>query len=99
MDSLPGCFYLDFTKVSFFAICFHMFVLLRTCRAGVGRSGTYIALDVMLDQLEDEKVIDVCGFVTHARSQRNLMVQTEVRSSNILCYLWSFLCNSLVWLD
>ena len=46
--------------------------------AGVGRSGTYITVDAMLDQIEQEKQVDVYGFVTHARSQRNLMVQTEV---------------------
>jgi len=30
-----------------------------------------------VDQIEHEKLVDVFGFVTHIRSQRNLMVQTE----------------------
>ena len=32
----------------------------------------------MLDQIEADSAIDVLGFVTHMRTQRNLMVQTEV---------------------
>lgn len=51
--------------------------ILIHCSAGVGRTGTFIALDAMLDQMEDEKVVDILGFVTHMRNQRSLMVQTE----------------------
>ena len=33
----------------------------------------------MLDQIEQEKAVDIFGLTTHIRTQRNLMVQTEVR--------------------
>ena len=46
---------------------------------GVGRSDTYIVIDAMLDQIEQEKAVDVFGLTTHVRTQRNVMVQTEVK--------------------
>ena len=46
---------------------------------GVGRSDTYIVIDAMLDQIEQEKAVDVFGLTTHVRTQRNMMVQTEVK--------------------
>jgi protein tyrosine phosphatase len=79
----------------------HMASLCRTrrlgptvvhCSAGVGRSGTYIAIDHTLQQLEAvladrelsegdaqerlAEALDVCGVVTRMREQRNMMVQT-----------------------
>ena len=45
----------------------------------IWRSGTYIVIDAMLDQIEQEKAVDIFTFSTHIRTQRNLMVQTEVR--------------------
>lgn len=46
--------------------------------AGVGRTGTFITLDVMLQRISKEDSIDVFGFVRQMRYQRNFMVQTEV---------------------
>ena len=43
----------------------------------VGRSDTYIVVDAKLDQIEQEKVVDIFGLTTDTRTQRNLMVQTE----------------------
>ncbi|EDO43854.1 predicted protein, partial [Nematostella vectensis] len=47
------------------------------CSAGVGRTGTFITLDSMLQRAAQEGTIDVFGFVRQMRNKRNLMVQTE----------------------
>ncbi|KAM6951350.1 receptor-type tyrosine-protein phosphatase H [Aplochiton taeniatus] len=47
------------------------------CSAGVGRTGTIIALDVVLQQLERERAVGIPAFVHKMRLSRPLMVQTE----------------------
>uniref|UniRef100_A0A8C2FPA7 protein-tyrosine-phosphatase n=1 Tax=Cyprinus carpio TaxID=7962 RepID=A0A8C2FPA7_CYPCA len=47
------------------------------CSAGVGRTGTLIALDVLLQQLHKEKAVGIAAFVQEMRLSRPLMVQTE----------------------
>ncbi|XP_051737786.1 receptor-type tyrosine-protein phosphatase H-like isoform X4 [Ctenopharyngodon idella] len=47
------------------------------CSAGVGRTGTLIALDVLLQQLDREKAVGIASFVQQMRFCRPLMVQTE----------------------
>ena len=46
--------------------------------SGIGRTGTFIVVDAMLDQMETEGVIDAFSFVTLVRGQRNNMIQNEV---------------------
>ena len=48
--------------------------------AGVGRTGAFIAIDSLMEQMEAEKVVDVFGFTARMRKQRNYMVQTQVWS-------------------
>nr|XP_024658914.1 titin isoform X11 [Maylandia zebra] len=47
------------------------------CSAGVGRTGTFIAIDRLIFQIERENTVDVFGIVHDLRMHRPLMVQTE----------------------
>ncbi|XP_026220775.1 receptor-type tyrosine-protein phosphatase beta-like isoform X28 [Anabas testudineus] len=47
------------------------------CSAGVGRTGTFIAIDHLMYQIEGENIVDVFGIVHDLRMHRPLMVQTE----------------------
>ncbi|KAM8927741.1 LOW QUALITY PROTEIN: receptor-type tyrosine-protein phosphatase H [Pelodytes ibericus] len=47
------------------------------CSAGVGRTGTLIALDYLIQQMEKEHRVGIYGFVEKMRLNRPLMVQTE----------------------
>ncbi|XP_044193633.1 receptor-type tyrosine-protein phosphatase eta-like isoform X2 [Thunnus albacares] len=47
------------------------------CSAGVGRTGTIITLDVLLQQLERERAVGINAFVHKMRLSRPHMVQTE----------------------
>lgn len=46
------------------------------CSAGVGRTGTLIALDVLIQKIKDEKKVNVFEVVKKLRQQRVKMVQT-----------------------
>ncbi|XP_058014247.1 receptor-type tyrosine-protein phosphatase eta isoform X2 [Ahaetulla prasina] len=47
------------------------------CSAGVGRTGTFISIDRLIQQMEIENTVDVYGTVYDLRMHRSLMVQTE----------------------
>ncbi|KAL4635053.1 receptor-type tyrosine-protein phosphatase C [Arapaima gigas] len=49
------------------------------CSAGVGRTGTYIGIDAMMEGLEAEGRMDIYGYVVKLRRQRCLMVQVEAQ--------------------
>jgi len=48
--------------------------------AGVGRTGTYLCVDILMNKLQSENNVDVYGVVCLMRTQRCSMVQTEVCS-------------------
>ena len=52
--------------------------------AGVGRTGTFIGLDILIDQAHDEtkaaKIVDMMKCVHEMRQQRSNMIQTHVCS-------------------
>ncbi|KAK6309243.1 hypothetical protein J4Q44_G00207060 [Coregonus suidteri] len=47
------------------------------CSAGVGRTGTFIAIDRLIFQIERDSTVDVYGTIHDLRMHRPLMVQTE----------------------
>ena len=46
--------------------------------AGIGRTGTFITIDRVLEQIERENVVDIPGVIQSIRQQRMKMVQTMV---------------------
>ena len=66
----------------------------HTCSAGVGRSGTFIALDIILDQINAEQAVDIEATVTKMREKRMYMIQTVV---SIHTYVYEYIlqvqCN------
>ncbi|XP_022097252.1 receptor-type tyrosine-protein phosphatase alpha-like [Acanthaster planci] len=68
------------------------------CSAGVGRTGTYIALDAMLEQMAHEGQVDVLGFIYQMRQKRIKMVQTSEQYKFIFdALLASFLTGDTVY--
>lgn len=56
--------------------------------AGVGRTGTFIALDRLMQHIREHEFVDILGMVSEMRSHRLSMVQTEVttRPLALACY-------------
>ena len=52
--------------------------LLVHCSAGIGRTGTFIALDSSLLRMKDMQTLNVYKSVMGMREQRVMMVQTAV---------------------
>lgn len=46
--------------------------------AGVGRTGTFIVIDSMIDMMHVEQRVDVFGSVSRIREQRCQLIQTDV---------------------
>ncbi|XP_061083727.1 receptor-type tyrosine-protein phosphatase epsilon-like isoform X2 [Conger conger] len=53
------------------------------CSAGVGRTGTFIVIDGMIDMMHMEQKIDVFSFVSRIRNQRSQLIQTDMQYSFI----------------
>ncbi|XP_047207442.1 receptor-type tyrosine-protein phosphatase epsilon-like isoform X4 [Girardinichthys multiradiatus] len=53
------------------------------CSAGVGRTGTFIVIDSMIDMMYMEQRVDVFGFVSRIREQRCQLIQTDIQYSFI----------------
>lgn len=51
--------------------------------AGVGRTGTFIVLDRVLQQLDTKDTVDIYGSVFDLRLHRSHMVQTEVGQCDV----------------
>lgn len=59
-----------FTNETVWLLLFHS--------AGVGRTGTFIVIDSMIDMMHMEQRVDVFGFVSRIREQRCQLIQTDV---------------------
>ena len=60
--------------------CVLTFMYVHTYSAGVGRTGTFICIDIVLEQVKKENKVDIAGTINKLRHQRMKMVQTPVRS-------------------
>ena len=54
--------------------------MLVHCSAGVGRTGTFILLDSMLERIKAEDTVNVYEFLCNMRAKRPFMVQNLVSS-------------------
>ena len=52
--------------------------LLVHCSAGVGRTGTFIVMDIEMQRIDAEEIVDIHGCTKKLRASRVLMVQTLV---------------------
>ncbi len=57
---------------------------------GTGRTGTFIAVSILLERLKTEGVVDVFHTVRTLRLQRPGMVQTVVSSSFRVIYIFEY---------
>lgn len=65
-------FFFERSKEKFF------FCFVRFSSAGVGRTGTFITLDAMIEKMKHEGSINVWDFIRQMRTERQFMVQTTV---------------------
>lgn len=64
-------------------ICVH-------CSAGIGRTGTFCAIDISINRLNDLKLLNIEETINRIRRQRAQSVQT--RDQYVFCYmaLWEY---------
>ena len=63
---------------SSFFLCIQQTYICNFFSAGVGRTGVFISLSIVLERMQYEGVVDVFQTVRTLRTQRPAMVQTEV---------------------
>ena len=63
---------------SSFFFCIQQTYIYNFFSAGVGRTGVFISLSIVLERMQYEGVVDVFQTVRTLRTQRPAMVQTEV---------------------
>ncbi len=63
--------------------------ILVHCSAGVGRSGTLIAIDSLIQQLDEENEVRIYQMVCELRRDRNYLVQSVVSALFILIHTFT----------
>ncbi|KAK1805896.1 hypothetical protein P4O66_012947 [Electrophorus voltai] len=69
------------------------------CSAGVGRTGVFITLSIVLERMRYEGVVDIFQTVKMLRTQRPAMVQTELQSHRALLLFQTFDSKCLLIID
>ena len=70
--------------------------------AGVGRTGTFITLDTMMEKLKERDDVNIFEFITEMRTQRTQMVQVlvsvyvMVRKMLFHPTMWAIYCVTVV---
>lgn len=64
--------------------------LLVHCSAGVGRTGTFITLDSMIQRMKNEDTLNIFEFICEMRLRRPRMVQTEVQDMDFYLFRMYF---------
>ena len=54
--------------------------------AGIGRTGTFIAIDILIHQAQAEGMVDILKTTCKLREQRMGMIQTQVKTTYIQKY-------------
>ena len=74
-----------------FSVTLIIIVVVTQCSAGVGRTGVFVTLSIVLERMRYEGVVDMFQTVKMLFTQRPAMVQTEVQN------LWTPLeCSVLI---
>lgn len=70
-------------QLTFVVFLLFLFILFNS--AGVGRTGVFITLSIVLERMRYEGVVDIFQTVKMLRTQRPAMVQTEVSKTVPIC--------------
>jgi len=76
--------------------------LIVHCSAGIGRSGTLIVIDMLMDQLRHNGLtyeIDIQRIVKVARAQRSGLVQTEAQYKFIYLAIQNYIASMRQWMN